>query len=54
LEKPKRRTLTSPGLGSGLHPRQNVSTLPPVSGTRDGEVVSILARLAALGIVRLP
>ncbi|CAN5924586.1 hypothetical protein BH11MYX4_BH11MYX4_16420 [soil metagenome] len=35
LEKPKRRTLTSPGLGSGLHPKQTVSTLPPVSGTRD-------------------
>ncbi len=36
VEKAKRRTLTSPGLGdSGLHARQVVPTVPPASGVRD-------------------
>jgi hypothetical protein len=36
VEKLKRRTLTSPGLGdSGLHARQVVPTVPPHSGVRD-------------------
>jgi hypothetical protein len=39
VEKPKRRTLTSPGLGdSGLHARQVVPTVPPSprdAGVRD-------------------
>jgi hypothetical protein len=36
VEKPKRRTLTSPGLGdSGLHARHVVPTVPPHSGVRD-------------------
>ena len=36
MEKPRRRTLTSPGLGdSGLHARQVVPTAPPASGVRD-------------------
>jgi hypothetical protein len=36
MEKPKRRTLTSPGLGdSGLRRRQEVPSVPPTSGMRD-------------------
>jgi hypothetical protein len=35
VEKPKRRTLTNPGLGSGMHPKHPGATMPPVSGTRD-------------------
>ena len=35
MEKPKRRTLTSPGLGSGEHPKHTQSSIPPLSGTRD-------------------
>ncbi len=38
MEKPKRRTLTRPGLGaqgdSGLHPKQQAPTVPPASGVR--------------------
>lgn len=38
MEKPKRRTLTSPGLGdSGLRAKQTVPTVPPTSGVRDRE-----------------
>jgi len=36
MEKRKRRTLTSPGLGdSGLRARQTVPTVPPTSGVRE-------------------
>lgn len=35
MEKQKRRTLTSPGLGSGEHPKHTQSSIAPLSGTRD-------------------
>src|SRR4051794_3340215 len=40
MERPKRRTLTRPGLGdSGLHPKHTVPSVPPASGVREPEEV---------------
>lgn len=44
MEKRKRRTLTSPGLGdSGLRARQTLPTVPPISGVRERETSDVSA-----------